>query len=551
METSKTQKKISEIALLSNVNIEPVAAALEEPVITANGYGSVFEELLRPDSVVYTAKAGQIFLLIDICELLVNCRGMEEMRQEIDCWFETFFSCIRKERTYFVSDVDCRCGFFAMNPDGVREQDIEGYWYRKLVECVKQQENVHIFPLKRIVERLGKAEAYADMMWYLGRIPFGTAAREAIVTEIGHCVRRLGTPKKVLLLDLDNTLWGGVVGEGKIQLGNEKTGLIYKDLQRVIRRMKDCGVVLGIVSKNNPEDAIAVIREHPHMILREEDFAVSRINWEPKDQNIRSIAEELNLGLDSMVFFDDNAAERELIRTSLPEVVVPDFPARAEQLPKVMAQIFEDYFEKWVYTKEDAEKTEQYRANAKRRELQEKQTDYAGFLKSLDIHVKRVSAKENKERLLQLFNKTNQFNLTTTRYTMPELEQILADREGHEVYLFEVSDRFGNNGITAAVIVRYGERAEIESFVMSCRIMGRMVENMVLDYVETDAQEKGFPELYSRYVYTPKSKPVEEFYERCGYTGLYHDKDRKEYKIALGERKAREWYGKLESQREE
>ena len=551
---------MTKIAVLSNINMDPVISAVEGDIIKPDGYGSVFEELFRPDAAVYTQNAQHIYLILDMAELLVNCTHTEERKQEIDQWFQNLNGCLKQDKMYFISDADCRYDWFSVSIDGNEVRDLEFYWYQKLRECCAANPNVHIFPLKRIVEQLGKREAYTDKMWYLGRIPFGAQAREAIAQEIAHCEKMLGTPKKVLLLDLDNTLWGGVIGEGNesdIQLGNEKTGLIYKDLQRVIKRMKDCGVVLGIVSKNNPEDALKVIREHPHMVLREEDFAILKLNWEPKDQNIRAIAQELNLGTDSMVFFDDNPAERALVQSSLPEVTVPDFPSQTEQLPKVMLQIFRDYFEKWVYTKEDTEKTAQYRANAKRKELQESQTDYAGFLKSLDIRVKRVDAVAHRERLLQLLNKTNQFNLTTVRYTMAELEAVLHDREGHQVYLFEVSDRFGNNGITAAVIAGFqkldaeatvakANQAEIENFVMSCRIMGRMIEHMILDYVEKDVLNRGYAELKASYVYTPKSKPVEHFYEDCGYKVCRADATHKEYLTELLERKEKEWYGSWE-----
>ncbi len=557
------------IALLSNVNMEPIAALAKQKVITANGYGSVFEELMRPDATLYTEAVEQVFVLIDICELLVNCEEKgrkpatadaskeqlqggatwEIMQQEMDAWFSDFQACRKDNLTYFISDVDCRNEWFWINTDGIRAQDVEGYWYERLRECTRRFSNVHIFPLKQIVHRLGRAESYMDMMWYLGRIPYGTAAREAIVKEMEHCSQMLGTPKKVLLLDLDNTLWGGVAGEGElkgaanIQLGNEKTGLIYKDLQRVIKGMKNCGVVLGIVSKNNIEDVMPIIQEHPHMILRETDFAIQKINWESKDQNIREIAAELNLGTDSFVFFDDNAAERELVKSSLPEVVVPDFPTRVEKLPETMVQIFHTYFEKWVYTTEDAEKTEQYRANAKRKELEATQTDYADFLRRLEICVERVDAVENRERLLQLLNKTNQFNLTTTRYTEAELDEILKDKEHYNVYLFQVSDRFGNNGITAAVIVHMGERAEVESFVMSCRIMGRKIEHMILDYVVTDVQHCGYNELWGRYVFTKKSKPVEHFYEDAKFQLQGNLEQEKVYCIALAGKKPGEWYG--------
>lgn len=538
------------IALLSNVNMDPAASALGSFAVKADGYGSVFEELLRPDSSVYRERAEHVYLLMDVAELLLNCKSREETETEINRWFEVLEGCLKPGMTYFVSDADIRYGWLCLPPEMPSAQEMEENWCRRLRECTAKHANVHIFPLKKVVEQLGRENAYTDKMWYLARIPFSAAAREQIVREIEHCEKMLETPKKVLLLDLDNTLWGGVIGEGNgndIRLGDEKSGLIYKNLQRVIRSMKDCGVVLGIVSKNNPEDALKVIKEHPHMILREEDFAVCKINWEPKDKNIREIAAQLNLGTDSMVFFDDNPAERALVQESMPEVIVPDFPAQAEQLPAVMMQIFRNYFEKWVYTKEDTEKTQQYRANAKRKELEEQQTDYAGFLKSLDICIKRVDASENRERFLQLLNKTNQFNLTTTRYTEAQLERLLADKEGCEIYLFEVKDRFGNNGITAAVIVRYGVKAEIESFVMSCRIMGRMIENMVLDYVETDARCRGYKELCGSYVYTPKSKPVEQFYDGMDFTLCRQDENGKDYVTFLVERKPKEWYGKLEA----
>lgn len=537
------------MALLSNVNMDPVASAFGGSVVKADGYGSVFEELFRPNAAVYTEGAEHIYLVMDVAELLLNCQNFAEAEAEMDHWFDMLQNCLKPEITYFISDADIRYEWLSLPPDMPSAQELEESWCRRLRKCAVENTNVHIFPLKKIIGQIGRESAYMDKMWYLARIPFGASAREAIVREIEHCEKMLETPKKVLLLDLDNTLWGGVIGEGsgnEIRLGDEKSGLIYKNLQRVIRSMKACGVVLGIVSKNNSEDALKVIKDHPHMMLREEDFAIYKINWEPKDKNIREIAAELNLGTDSMVFFDDNPAERALVQESLPEVVVPDFPAQAEQLPAVMLQIFHEYFEKWVYTKEDAEKTKQYRANAKRKELEGQQTDYAGFLKSLDICVKRVNTSENRERLLQLLNKTNQFNLTTVRYTEAEMEQILSDK-GYEVYLFEVSDRFGNNGITAAVIVRYGETAEIESFVMSCRIMGRMIENMVLDYVETDVYSRGYKELYARYVYTPKSKPVEQFYDGMDFGVCSQGEKDKVYMANLVEDQPKEWYCKLES----
>lgn len=556
------------IAVLSNVNLDPVLAVLNqkrreqygsgaEPVVSPDGYGNVFEALLRPDSAVYTQNAEHIYVILDLAELLKHCQSGAQIREEVDRWFATFSSCIRDGLQYFLSDADCRQEWLGMGNAELDVEGIEALWYLRLDECRKAHPNVRLFPLRRLIARIGKRQAYAEKMWYLGRIPFGEEARRALAEEILRCEQTDATPKKALLLDLDGTLWGGVAGEDGaegILLGEEKTGLIYRDVQRILKRMQESGVILCIVSKNNPQDVLPLFATHPHMVLHEEDFAAMRINWEPKDENIRALAQELNLGMDSFVFLDDNPAERALIRARLPEVAVPDFPQQIEALPETVLELFRRYFAKWVYTGEDREKTAQYRANAARSAL-ERETEaragqaedgYAAFLEQLEIRLRRVDERKNSARLLQLLNKTNQFNLTTRRYTEAELEQILAQREHYSVYLFDVSDRFGSNGMTAAVIVALEAEARVEAFVMSCRIMGRQIENMVLDYVEADLMRRGRTQLWGVYVATPKSKPVETFYEQSGFTLLEEKDGRKEYRKTL-ETIGKAWYGKLEA----
>lgn len=528
---------MKKIALLSNINTDPVTAELREDfdVLTAAGYGNVFEELMQPASPVNGQEVELVFILVDVQQLCLNGKGPQEWREEMKGWFAALKSCISPERTYFISDADCREEWFTIGRKEYAAQDIEGLWYGLLKEMCQERRNVHIFPYKRIAERLGKEQFYSQKMWYLGRIPHSAGGRAAIAEEIRHSARMLDAPKKVLLLDLDNTLWGGVAGEDGpegIALGDEKKGLAYKTLQRVIGRMKETGVILGIVSKNNREDAMQIIRSHPHMLLREEDFAVQRINWKPKDVNIREAAAELNLGTDAIVFFDDSPVERELVRTALPEVAVPDFPAAVEQLPAAMNRIFEEYFEKWAYTAEDAEKTRQYRENAQRNELLRSAVDYDSYIKSLEIRITSVDPAEHKDRLHQLIQKTNQFNLTSVRISVQELERMLVDGR-HVFYLYEVSDKFGNNGITAAVIVSVSKEARMEQFIMSCRIMGRRIEYTILERVEKDIASRGYARLYARYVYTPKSKPAEGFYEAAGYDLIKADAREKIYKKEL------------------
>lgn len=253
------------------------------------------------------------------------------------------------------------------------------------------------------------------------------------------------------------------------------------------------------------------------MVLRSEAFAAKRINWEPKHENIREIAEELNLGLDSMVFWDDSPAERQLVKEMLPQVEVPDFPEKPEDLAPAMAEIFREYFAKSVVTSEDREKTAQYAANSRRRQLQEASGTFEAYLKSLEIVVKRVDPQQHQERLLQMLNKTNQFNLTTRRYTQAQLAELLADTN-RQTFLYGVADRFGDSGVTAAAVVDCGgEVPVLTDFVMSCRIMGRNIEDAIVEAIEKELQSQGFSRLRGMYIPTAKNMPVSGLYRRLGY----------------------------------
>ena len=302
-------------------------------------------------------------------------------------------------------------------------------------------------------------------------------------------------------------------------------------------------MLLTIASKNNETDAMEILEHHPHMVLRPEDFAAQRINWDPKPDNIRKIAEELNLGTDSFVFFDDSEAEREMVRQMLPEVEVPEFPARAEDLAPAMVKIYETYFAAAVITGEDREKTAQYRANAGRKQMEDRAGSFEEYVKKLEICLIPVDPKEHLDRLTQLLNKTNQFNLTTRRYTLEQMRQITEDTK-KRVFLYQVTDAFGDNGIVAAAIVDTdGELPEITDLVMSCRVMGRNIENAVIDRIEEQMQEEGYTGLRSRYIPTAKNKPVEALYEKLGYHRTESTQEGGTcYEITLAERPERAYW---------
>lgn len=535
------------VALLSNTNIEPIINKIDvdSNVYKPSGYGNVFEELLNPSSSLNKFSPNVVFIIIDLSELLVNCFSEKDVDTEIYNWFNDFHACINPNINYFISDADIRDSIIRINVNNYSFLHFENMWNEKLEETLSKYHNVYLFQYKHCVESIGKKNFYSTKLWFLGRIAISEEGRKLVIKEIKYCLKLLNAKtKKVMVLDLDNTLWGGLAGENDnnpIQLSNEHVGLIYKNFQRVIKRIKNTGVLLAIISKNNEEEAINIIKNHAHMILRIKDFISIKVNWHQKDCNILEISKELNLGLDSFLFIDDSPTERELIKSSLPDVIVPDFPEDIGQLSEFAEKIYDKYFRKLIFSTEDEIKTEQYKANIMRTEMQQKTGDFTSYLKNLHIEVKSVNPIDNSERLYQLMNKTNQFNLTTHRYTYAQVNELL-ECKSDIVYMFEVWDKFGNNGITAVVVVKIADKPYIDSFIISCRIMGKYIENYILNYVEQDLKNKGYNTLEADYYKTAKNKPVENFYDNLGYKLINKDETHKRYYINLSETHNREFY---------
>ena len=286
--------------------------------------------------------------------------------------------------------------------------------------------------------------------------------------------------KKCLVLDLDNTLWGGILGEDGIdgiQLGGDYPGKAYTYWQQALLQLAHSGVILAICSKNNEADVIEAWNCNPNMVLKREHFGAVRINWQDKVTNIKGLADELNIGLDSMVFLDDNPSERELVKQLLPQVVVPEFPSKPYQLMPFFKHLLDSYFRIYAVTDEDRAKTQQYQANALRHVEQSRFADLEGFLYSLDLQLEIIPADEhNLPRIAQMTQKTNQFNLTTYRYSESEIQQRLDNK--WRVYCLRVSDRFGDSGISGAIFLEPvgDEQVNIDSLLLSCRILGKGIE---------------------------------------------------------------------------
>lgn len=336
--------------------------------------------------------------------------------------------------------------------------------------------------------------------------------------------------KKCLILDLDNTLWGGVLGEEGIrgiQVDGDYPGKAYHLWQEGIKELGREGVILAICSKNNQADVEALfkVREMP---LKLEDFACMRINWNDKASNMRAIAEDLNIGLDSMVFVDDNPTERELIRQQLPMVAVPEWPSQPYELPAFYQQLVREYFAVYTLTEEDKKKTEQYRQNASRAQAQAQFTNMEDFLRSLEMELTIAEATDvTIPRIAQMTQKTNQFNLTTHRYTEDDIRAMLAD--GAKIWTLAVRDKFGDNGITGLMIVT--RQGEVDTLLMSCRVLGKGIEKA---FVKTVLSRLEMPVLRAKYIPTEKNGQVADFWERIGMRELVSE-GIKEYEAKIAE----------------
>lgn len=532
-------KNTKRIAILSNVNITPIVLALQNDgleVWEANGFGDIIGPLLDENAGLREFAAEEIYIIVDISALLVSALTELDAVQAVNQFTKTLEIALPKNTLVFISDVICRyqpwCSDLKANPS----RSIEASWDRSLEDLCVTRSNVFMLPVSEDILRIGKVQFFSDKLWYFARLPYSAQGQKAISDRIAKTAKRLTQKKKLLALDLDNTLWGGVVGElgpEGIELSDEHSGLIYKDVQREIMRIHNTGVILALVSKNNPDDVKEVFSKNDHMVIKQSDITIEKINWDRKDKSLQDITEELNIGLSSVVFIDDNPTERDLARGMLPEVTTLEFPDDISELPAKIRAAYESLFKQDIITQEDKDKVEQYAANAERNELKATYDDFGEYLKNLDIRAKLVDPMANIDRVAQLIGKTNQFNLTVRR---PSLSSIKEQMENGKwlVYAFDVFDRFGSNGITAVVVVDVKDDIpQIVVYVMSCRIMGKRIEDAVLRCVENDLKKLGYENLYAEYIRSDKNAPVADFYERMGYSIIARDDSKISYEISL------------------
>ena len=404
---------------------------------------------------------------------------------------------------------------------------------------LQQLNDAHFVDLNLALMRLGSEEFYDQRYWHIAKAPYSRKALMQLASENMRFVSaRVGKNKKCLVLDCDNVLWGGVLGEediAGIELSRVHPGSAFFEFQQEVLNLYHRGVIVSLCSKNDAEVVWQVFREHPDMLLREEHIACARINWNDKSTNIRAIAEELNIGLDSIVFVDDNLFEINFIRETLPEVTLIHLPAeRAYCNREVLASC--GYFDTVTLTEEDRARGKLYKAEATRKSLQAEQPSLQSYLESLGMVVEIDFADPvSIPRIAQLTQKTNQFNLTTRRYTEAEIDRLAADADADVVSL-TLRDKVGEMGLIGVGILKYdAESAHIDTMLVSCRALGREVEDVFLSECLTLAQERGCKAAIGYFAPTRKNGQTADFYTRRGFQVHRHSEDEKSFIIGLSD----------------
>ena len=390
-----------------------------------------------------------------------------------------------------------------------------------LMDLAEKTDNVFIVDVQSLITRKGAAATFSPSMYVNADMAFSLDFTVLIAEQVSAIVDSLkGRFKKCAILDLDNTLWGGVIGDDgleNIQIGSLGIGKAFTEFQQWLKALKDRGIILAVCSKNEEHIAKEAFEKHPEMVLKLDDIAVFVANWSNKVDNIRQIQEVLNIGFDSMVFFDDNPAEREIVRMNIPEITLPDLPEDpAEYVPYVTSL---NLFETTSYSANDAERTKQYQTESKRLSLSQQYTDVNEFLRSLDMSADiRPFTDFDVPRIAQLSQRSNQFNVRTIRYTDDDIRRI-KNSPDYIHYSVNLKDKFGEYGLISIVILerKDAETLFVDTWIMSCRVLKRGVEQKVMNQVVEDAKSRGFRQIIGEYLPTPKNALVKDLFRELGF----------------------------------
>ncbi len=392
----------------------------------------------------------------------------------------------------------------------------------ELMLLATRQPNFYITDIAAVQNQVGKSAFFqpsiyinTEMVLSIDVLPDVAARTVAVIAALN------GKFKKCVILDLDNTTWGGIIGDDgleNIQLGTLGIGKAFTEFQYWIKKLKNRGIILAVCSKNTEAVAKEPFEKHPDMVLRLDDIAVFIANWENKADNIRQIQSILNIGFDSMVFLDDNPFERNMVRENIPGITVPELPEDPADYLEYLYPL--NLFETTTFSNEDAERTKQYQVEAQRTVLQKNFTNEDDFLQSLNmLSLVEPFNKFNTPRVAQLSQRSNQFNLRTVRYTEADIEMLAASKDFF-TFTFDLADKFGNNGLIAVIILKKENDTTlfIDTWFMSCRVLKRGMENFTLNTIADFAKQNGFTHLKGEYIPTAKNEMVKDHYQKLGFT---------------------------------
>jgi FkbH-like protein len=512
---------VPKLLLTGDMNISGLARALRNELtaptwtVSESGYNSWFLEVTDPASAL-VREAPQFLVVFLSPRVLADFPDLEA---QLVNYLDLLKGKAGAARVLFSSFV--AYPFKSQMPfESIEEQKLAARLNRRLWDFQNDHSWFTVLDFSAFVAAHGVAQIHDERYESLGRLFLSPKGSELFARFIQRAVTALlHPPKKVLVLDLDNTLWGGILGEEGaegIQCGGDGTGYAFLRFHQALLRIKSNGVLLAICSKNNEADVVAAFRDHPDFVLRLKDFAAHRINWEPKIENLKSLAAELNLGLDSFVFFDDSEFERELVKQALPMIDVIPVPAEPSYYVKALA----DYpgFDIVRVTDEDRSRSRLYLDEAERRSLQKQSTSLEDFYAFLDMRAEIRQVDESDfARVHQLIQKTNQFNLTSKRYAENELRTLLKDPR-YSVYTLRLSDRLGESGLTGLAVVRRDDKVwEIVNLLLSCRIIGRTVEFGFMRFLTAKAKAAGAAEVMARFIPSPRNQVAKNYLADAGF----------------------------------
>jgi FkbH-like protein len=530
------------VALLGSFTLDPFLPVLRVEAARAGlwldtylaPYGQFLSELIDPESGLYRFRPHVTFLAVD-ADVVWNQRWAElppiKSEPVVGGLLTPLFSGL---------EVFARAGsgivvvndFILPRPstEGVNAFRSKGTFAHTVAHANKHlrlrlslRDHTFLFPLADVVAQVGRNHAFNWRTHYRGHVTWSETLMAAVAERYaGFALAAMGKATKCIVLDLDNTLWGGVLGEdgpAGIALGPQWPGSEFVDFQRELLELQQQGILLALCSKNNEGEVLAILREHPSMLIRESHLAAYRVNWEDKASNIRAIARELNIGLDHMLFIDDSPHERAWVRQQIPELRVPEVPADSSR------------FATWVgslpslivlqQTVEDTRRTAQYSEARDREEYRSTTGSVEDFLQGLELRVQIEPVDDaTMGRVVQLLAKTNQFNLTTRRHDESTIRQHLGAADWR-VYTMRVADRFGDFGLTGvAIVATAAEGWRIDTFLLSCRVIGKSVETALLAQIAADARQAGVTRLVGEFIDSGRNQVASQFLPSHEFTPL-------------------------------